>query len=86
MTTDINGHSFSNETPAYVLELDPQTMKAALTINNAKFIQSMPAQTMTFAGIPYTVSDNGIVTLESTETIIPTINKVEIQSLPHLRP
>ena len=82
VTTDINGHSFSNETPAYVLELDPQTMKAALTINNAKFIQSMPAQTMTFAGIPYTVSDNGIVTLESTETIIPTINKVEFKAFP----
>lgn len=82
VTTDSNGHSFSNETPVYALELDPQTMKAALTINNAKFIQSMPAQTMTFSGIPYTVSDSGIVTLESTETIIPTINKVEFKAFP----
>ena len=82
VTTNSNGNSFSNETPVYALELDPQTMKAALTINNAKFIQSMPAQTMTFAGIPYTVSTGGIVTLESVETIIPTINKVEFKAFP----
>lgn len=82
VTTDATGASFTNEEPVYALVLDIASMKASLTINNAKFVQAMPAQTMTFAGIPFTISETGIIAMESTQTIIPTINKVPFEAFP----
>ncbi|MDE6098416.1 MAG: hypothetical protein K2G24_05970 [Muribaculaceae bacterium] len=82
VTTDANGQSFSNTDPIYVLELDVQKMTASLTINGAKFVQQMPAQTMSFTEIPFTISDNGVVTIEKSGEIIPTIGNTPYPSFP----
>lgn len=82
VTTAADGSSYTNEEPIYALVLDIASMKASMTINNAKFVQTMPAQNMTFAGIPFTISENGTISLESAQTIIPTINKVPFDAFP----
>lgn len=74
ISTDSEGATFTDtDNQIFVLQFDYEKQTAALTINNAKFSQGMPSMTMTFAGIPYTMSIDGRIVLKATDDIIPTI-------------
>lgn len=83
VTTDPAGNSFSNSDPYYILALDMESKTAKLTLNQVQFVQAMPAMSnMTFANLPFTIGNNGVITIEKSETTVPTIGDVPYPSFP----
>lgn len=64
---------FESMKPVYTLLLDFDKRTADLKITNAKFEQNMPAMTMVFPAIPFTVERGGNVITFSAAALTPTI-------------
>lgn len=84
VSTPTNGQAYADAAPVYVMEFDPKTQAAAVTINGAKFSQAMPAQNMTFKGLTYSVSPDGTVSLKASQPIIPEIGGTPFPAFPIL--
>lgn len=71
--TDPTNNPFTTEMSAYLVEIDPKTMKARLQIASPKFLTGMPDNLgiMIFNDIPFTFTDNGFSF--SKQTLIPNI-------------
>lgn len=66
---------FHTQNSKYRLNLNPETKKARLTIENAQFVTGMPSGiTMDFADIMFSINENG-VTLESASLIPTAMNR-----------
>lgn len=75
---------YASAAPIYVIEFDTKTQQAAVTVNGAQFAPNMPAQNMTFKGIPYTISATGHVKLTASQPIIPEIGGTPFPAFPIL--
>ncbi len=68
----------SAQTSFYGFGFNPDTKKANIGLVNAKFAENMPAMSMTFEDIPYTLTQN-YFTISANE-IVPKINNVPFPS------
>lgn len=64
------------ENVVFVVELDPTTYTASVTMESISFVSAMPAQTMTLPDMPYSVQ-SGVTTI-SADSVVP-----EIAGLPY---
>ena len=67
-STGPDGKGWDNQKPYYQVALDFKTMTADLQINDAQFVQQMPAQNMRFLAVPMQVDPaTGVISLALAE-------------------
>ncbi len=63
-STGPDGKSWDNQKPYYQVALDFKNMTADLQINDAQFVQGMPAQNMRFLAVPMTIDPaTGVISM-----------------------
>lgn len=81
-TTGADGSQFTDDSQMYGLTFDFETKRVTLVINGAKFLQNMPAQNMEFRNMPYTIDNQGIITISNPGTLIPYIGSTPYSAFP----
>ncbi|MDO4320610.1 MAG: hypothetical protein Q4C34_08545 [Bacteroidales bacterium] len=80
-TSQRDGSSYDNDKSSYSVALDFDKMTATISITGAQFVANMPAQNMTFPSLPFTIADDGTITIEKAE-FIPTIANTPQEEFP----
>lgn len=70
---------FLNDQPQYLVSLNPETMKASILLNQAKFAPSMPALNFQLIGIPFKITKEGFEIEQGDAPIIPQ----DLQGVPY---
>lgn len=80
-TAQADNSSYSTDKTNYSVALDFTKETATIKLTGAQFVANMPAQNMEFGSLPFTIAEDGVITIEAAD-VIPTIANTPQEDFP----